>query len=62
MSNVVNLNRFRKQKKRAEKEKNADENRVKYGRRKGDIVVEKAESKKQDAFLDGHQRDDDTDS
>lgn len=59
MTNVVNLNRFRKQKKRTEDAKNAEENRVKHGRRKGDVVMEKAESKKQDERLDGHKRDDD---
>ncbi len=57
--NVVNLNRYRKQKKRAEKEKHAEENRVKYGRRKDDVVMEKAETKKQEDFLDGHKKDDD---
>lgn len=59
MSNVVNLNRFRKQKQRAEQEKTADENRVKYGRRKGDIVADETESKKREDFIDGHKRDDD---
>ena len=61
VTNVINLNRFRKQKERAEKEKTADENRVKYGRRKGDIVADKTESKKHDDFVDGHKRDDDDD-
>lgn len=59
MSNIINLNRFRKQKQRAEKEKTADENRVKYGRRKGDVVADDAEAKKQDDFIDGCKRDDD---
>ena len=61
MTNIINLNRFRKQKQRAEKEKTADENRVKYGRRKGDIVVDKAESKKHEDHIDGCKRDDDDD-
>lgn len=59
MNNVVNLNRFRKKKARAAKEKQAEENRVKHGRRKGDVAIEKAEAKKQDKFLDGHKKDDD---
>jgi hypothetical protein len=59
MNNVINLNRFRKKKARAEKEKQAEENRVKYGRRKDDVAMETAEAKKQDAFLDGHKKDDD---
>ena len=58
MSTVVNLNRFRKRKARAEKERQAEENRAKYGRRKVDVAMEKAELKKREAFLDGHKRDD----
>ncbi len=58
MNNVVNLNRFRKKKARAEKEKQAEENRAKHGRRKSDEVAEKAETKKQEDFLEGHKRDD----
>jgi len=58
VNNVVNLNRFRKQKARAAKEKHAEENRVKHGRRKSDVVSEKAEAKKRDDFIDGHRRDD----
>lgn len=60
MSNIVNLNRFRKKKARAEKEKRADQNRVKHGRRKDDVVMEETEQKKRKEFLDGHKRDDHT--
>ncbi|MEO1251579.1 MAG: DUF4169 family protein [Pseudomonadota bacterium] len=59
MSNIVNLNRFRKKKERAEKEREAEENRAKHGRRKGEIAAEKAKKKKQNDFLDGHRQDDD---
>ena len=57
MSDVVNLNRFRKKKARAEKETRAEENRVKYGRHKNDVAKVTAEKNKQEKFLDSHERD-----
>lgn len=58
MTNIVNLNRFRKKKERAEKESLAEENRAKHGRRKDDVVLEKTRKQKREEFLDGHKRDD----
>ena len=42
MSEVVNLNQFRKAKARADKEKRASENRVKFGRTKAEKQTEDA--------------------
>ena len=42
MADVVNLNQFRKAKTRAEKEKRASENRVKFGRTKAQKKTENA--------------------
>lgn len=56
MSNIVNLNRFRKEKARAEKRAQADENAVKHGRSKADRAREKAETEKAERDLDGLKR------
>ena len=50
MNNVVNLNRFRKQKNRTDAEKQADENRIKHGRTK-------AQKAKDNAIKDQHPMD-----
>ena len=42
MADVVNLNKFRKAKARADKEKRASENRVKFGRTKAEKQTEDA--------------------
>ncbi len=46
MSEVVNLNRFRKAKNRVKKRAQADENAVKFGRTKVDREVDEARAKK----------------
>lgn len=56
MSNVTNLNQFRKQKTRAEARKQADENAVKFGRTKAQKDLEKAAAKKARDTLGGHKR------
>lgn len=61
MSNVVNLNHFRKAKAKAEKTAQTAANRAKHGRRKGDKAREKAESKQARNLLDGAKREDDGD-
>ena len=53
----VNLNRFRKQKARAEKRSQADENAVKFGRTKAEKQRDAAEAAKSVAHLDQHKRD-----
>ncbi|PID36210.1 MAG: DUF4169 domain-containing protein [Rhodobacterales bacterium] len=50
----VNLNRFRKQKARAEKSARASENAVKFGRSKAQKQAEKAEKARRARGLDGH--------
>jgi hypothetical protein len=54
MSNTINLNAFRKQKARAVKRAQADENSVKFGRTKAQKELEKAQQTKAKAVLDGH--------
>lgn len=57
MSDIVNLNKFRKAKKKAEKEKKADSNRIKFGRTKAEKKTELANIKKLDSDLDGKKLD-----
>lgn len=59
MSNVVNLNRFRKQKARKDAERQAAENRVRYGRTKAEKEREAAAEAEAKRLWDGAQRDDD---
>ena len=60
MTNVTNLNRFRKQKARDEKRAEADANAVKHGRTKAQKSLEDARAEKAARSLDGHRRDRDT--
>lgn len=57
MAEPVNLNRFRKDKARAEKKARADANAVKFGRTKAEKSLEKARKDKAERGLDGHKRD-----
>jgi len=54
VSNVVNLNRFRKQKARANDKKRAEGNRAKFGRTKDEKQRAKSEAEKHERHLDGH--------
>mgnify|MGYP000070412094 CR=1 FL=1 len=54
---IVNLNRVRKDKARAEKRAEADANAVKFGRTKSERRKSEAEARKADRHLDGHRRD-----
>ena len=56
MSEPVNLNRFRKQKARAEKKARADENAVKFGRTKAEKQRDTAEREKASRYIDDHKR------
>lgn len=58
MSNVTNLNQFRKAKARAEKRAVADENAAKFGRTKAQKRLEEAEAAKARATLEAHRRED----
>ena len=54
MSKQVNLNRFRKDKARADKKARADENAVKFGRTKAEKDRARAEENLAERRLDGH--------
>lgn len=58
MTDVVNLNRFRKKKARAGKEQRAEENRAKFGRTKAEKQKTEAEGAKLARHLDGHETED----
>ena len=59
MSNVVNLNRFRKSRARADRAAQADANAVKFGRSKTEKAREQDEKSRADKHLDDHKRDED---
>ena len=58
MGKPVNLNRFRKDKARAEAKARADENAVKFGRTKAQKDREALEAERARRTLDGVKRDD----
>lgn len=58
MNEPVNLNRFRKARKRAEKRATADENARRFGRTKAERMLEAARDEKAARMLDGHYLDD----
>ncbi|WP_376873355.1 DUF4169 family protein [Albirhodobacter sp. R86504] len=55
MSNVTNLNQFRKAKARADKRVTADANATKFGRTKAQRALEEAQSQRARSSLDGHE-------
>ncbi|MCA0940991.1 DUF4169 family protein [Yangia mangrovi] len=57
MSNVINLNRVRKDRARAEKRAQADENAARHGRSKADKQREAAEAAKSARALESHKLD-----
>ncbi|WP_118135061.1 DUF4169 family protein [Oceanicella sp. SM1341] len=56
MTTPINLNRFRKQKARAEKKAKADENAVAFGRTRARKDIEKARAEKAARLLEAHRR------
>ena len=58
MSNVINLNTARKKKQRAEQDKTAEENRVKFGRTKADKALSSKNRVLADKTLDGMKNND----
>lgn len=52
MAEIVNLNRFRKDRERAAKAKAAEENRAKFGRTKDERAVTDANAQKAEKALD----------
>jgi len=57
MAEVLNLNRVRKAKARAEKDAEAAENRVKFGRTKAEKQKATAEKALTEKMIDAHKRD-----
>ena len=57
MADIVNLNRFRKQKARVEKAAHAEENRVRVGRTKAEKDKAKRESERAAKHVEAHRRD-----
>jgi hypothetical protein len=58
MADIVNLNRARKKKRAAEKEKIAQTNRAKFGRTKAEKSRDAFERGKKERAIDGAKRDD----
>ncbi len=61
-ADIVNLRRFRKAKVRAERDREAAENRVAFGRTKQEKLNAKAEESRAKSVLDRHRREIDTGS
>ncbi|MEL4069496.1 DUF4169 family protein [Ochrobactrum sp. GPK 3] len=63
MSDIVNLRQFKKKKARDAKEKQADQNRILFGRTKTEKDFAREETRKSERFLDMNrlERKDDTD-
>lgn len=59
MTQIINLNRARKDKARADKRKQGDANAAKHGRSKAERLRDEAEAERQARILDQHRRDDD---
>lgn len=59
MAEIVNLNKARKAKARAEDKAQAAENRAKFGRPRGEKAAEKARADKAARDLEGHRLSDD---
>ncbi|KEO61231.1 DUF4169 family protein [Thioclava indica] len=58
MSNVTNLNQFRKQQARVKKRAQGNENAVKFGRSKAQFSLEDRQRDKARRDLDGHAHED----
>jgi hypothetical protein len=58
MAEIVNLNKVRKARQKAEAEAQAAANRVKHGRTKAAKTEERADAARRAALLDGAKRDD----
>lgn len=56
MAQITNLNRFRKDRARADKRRRGDENAAKYGRSKAERAQEMAEAARAARILDQHRR------
>lgn len=54
MSDIVNLRRARKEKSRAAKDKQAEENRIRFGQPKKDRAAAKARTSLEEKILESH--------
>ena len=57
MADIINLRNIRKQKARADKEAQAQQNRVLFGRTKAERLKQAAEKAQADKHIEGHKRD-----
>jgi hypothetical protein len=57
MNDIINLNRIRKKKAAADKEKRSEQNRAKFGRTKAEKARERADKERLAKALDGAKRD-----
>lgn len=55
---IINLNKVRKARERADREREAHENRLKYGQSKAERSIADAQQRKTQGELDGARRDD----
>ncbi|KAA0683453.1 DUF4169 family protein [Roseomonas genomospecies 6] len=53
MADIVNLNRFRKMRLKEEREKTAEENRIRFGRTKAEKLRDRQDAERRAADLDG---------
>ncbi|ODT80380.1 MAG: DUF4169 domain-containing protein [Pelagibacterium sp. SCN 64-44] len=58
MADIVNLRTFRKQKARSVREAEAEANRLKFGRSKGEKQQDLAEKARAEKHIEGHKRED----
>ena len=58
MGDVVNLNRYRKAQAKAERAKQAEENRVRFGRPKAETTARRQEAERIRRELDGKKQED----
>jgi hypothetical protein len=57
MAEIINLRTVRKQKARADKDSQAEQNRALFGRTKVEKLRQQSEKAKADKHIDGHKRD-----
>ena len=58
MADIINLRSARKQKARADKDAQAQQNRVLFGRTKAEKLKQAAEKAQAERHIDGHRKDD----
>lgn len=61
MGDIVNLKKFRKERARLEKEREAKANRARFGRAKDEKRRDSDEVERRERILESHRRDDDGD-